>query len=82
VRGHLAGADPVAHAEQMLAQLRAALDKIDPLLARLDELGERIARGEGSVGRLIGDPEFPEDAKDLGKIMKRQFWKILERPAD
>jgi hypothetical protein len=31
---------------------------------------------------LMRDPEFPEDAKDLGKILKRQFWKILERPHD
>jgi ABC-type transporter Mla subunit MlaD len=82
VRGHLAGADPIARGDQAIAQLRAALDKIDPLLAKLDELGERIAAGEGSFGRLIQDPEFPEDAKDLGKIMKRQFWKIIARPPD
>ena len=82
VRGQLAGAAPIARGEQAIAQLRAALDKIDPLLVKLDELGERIAAGEGSIGRLIQDPEFPEDAKDLGKIMKRQFWKIIERPPD
>jgi hypothetical protein len=28
------------------------------------------------------DPEFPEGAKDLGKIMKRQPWKIIARPHD
>jgi hypothetical protein len=26
------------------------------------------------------DPEFPEDAKELGKILKRQPWKIIGRP--
>jgi ABC-type transporter Mla subunit MlaD len=82
VRGDLAAADPIAHAEQAIAQIRTALDKIDPLLAKLDELGDRIARGEGSLGRLMQDPEFPEDAKDLGKIMKRQPWKIIARPHD
>ena len=82
IRGHLAAGDPVARAEQILATVRRALDRIDPLLATAGELGRRIAAGEGSLGRLLTDPEFPEDTKELGKIMKRQFWKILQRPPD
>ena len=82
VQGHLAGTDPFAHAEQLVATIRTVLDKIDPLVAKLDEIGERIANGEGSLGRLMTDPEFPEDAKDLGKIMKRQPWKIIAHPHD
>jgi ABC-type transporter Mla subunit MlaD len=82
VRGHLAGSDPIARAEQVIATIRGVLDKLEPLLAKVDELGERIANGEGSIGRLMQDPEFPEDAKDLGKIMKRQPWKIIARPPD
>jgi len=82
VRGHLAGSDPIARAEQTIATVRAVLDKIDPLVAKLDEIGARIANGEGSLGRLMADPEFPEDAKDLGKIMKRQPWKIIAHPHD
>jgi phospholipid/cholesterol/gamma-HCH transport system substrate-binding protein len=65
-----------------IARARAALAKIDPLLAKVQELNGRIARGEGSLGRLMRDPEFPEDAKELGKIMKRQPWKIIGRPED
>lgn len=80
VRGHLAADDPVACAEQSLATLRRALDQIDPLLATAGELAQRITNGEGSLGRLLGDPEFPEDAKELGKIMKRQPWKIVQKP--
>jgi phospholipid/cholesterol/gamma-HCH transport system substrate-binding protein len=79
---HLAAAERLARAAHTLAEIRAALDKIDPVLARLDELGQRIAAGEGSLGRLMQDPEFPEDAKEVGKIMKRQPWKILARPPD
>jgi ABC-type transporter Mla subunit MlaD len=82
VRGHVASHDPIARIEQTIATIRGVLDKLDPLLAKVDELGARIASGEGSLGRLMQDPEFPEDAKDLGKIMKRQFWKIIERPHD
>lgn len=63
-----------------IAKLRGALDKIDPLLATVSELAARIARGEGTIGKLARDPEFPEDAKALGKIMKRQPWRIFMRP--
>jgi ABC-type transporter Mla subunit MlaD len=82
IRGHLAAHDPMARAEQTLATLRAALDKIDPLLATAADLADRLARGEGSIGRLLGDPEFPEDTKELGKYLKRHPWKILEHPPD
>ena len=82
VQGRIADGDPVGHVQQVMATVRSALDKVDPLLAKLDELGKRIAAGEGSLGRLIQDPEFPEDAKDLGKIMKRQPWKIISHPKE
>lgn len=68
--------------ELAIARMRSAIDKVDPLLAQLEDLQRRIARGEGSIGKLMRDPEFPEDAKELGKIMKRQPWKILGRPGD
>jgi phospholipid/cholesterol/gamma-HCH transport system substrate-binding protein len=66
--------------ELAIDRIRAAIDKIDPLLAKVDEINARIARGEGSLGKLMKDPEFPEDAKALGKIMKRQPWKVMQRP--
>ncbi|HEY0476911.1 MAG TPA: MlaD family protein [Kofleriaceae bacterium] len=80
IRGQLAAGDPVERARQVIATLRGALDKLDPLLATLADLGDRIARGEGSVGRLLRDPEFPEDTKELGRYLKRHPWKLLERP--
>jgi hypothetical protein len=58
-------------------------DGLDPRdRPRAGELAQRIARGEGSLGRLLTDPEFPEDTKELGKIMKRQPWKIVQKPPD
>lgn len=42
------------------------------------ELVRRIARGEGSLGRLRGDAELPEDAKQPGKIRKRQPRRIMQ----
>ena len=57
------------------------IDKIDPLLAQVEAVQQHIARGDGSLLKLMHDPEFPEDAKELGKILKRQPWKIINRPA-
>jgi ABC-type transporter Mla subunit MlaD len=61
-------------------RVKAGIDKLDPLLAQVDALRQRIARGEGSLLKLMNDPEFPEDAKELGKILKRKPWKILDHP--
>jgi ABC-type transporter Mla subunit MlaD len=82
IRGHLAATDPLARAESILATVHAALDKLDPLLATAGDIAQRFAAGEGTIGRILKDPEFPEDTKDLGKMMKRQPWKILQRPPD
>lgn len=81
-RGHLEAHDPIAATSATIARLRAMIDKIDPLLATLADLDQRLTRGEGSLGRLMTDPEFPEDAKELGKILKRQPWKVIARPKD
>ena len=74
------GPAAIAAVELAITRIRAAIDKVDPLLAKVDEINARIARGEGSLGKLMKDPEFPEDAKALGKIMKRKPWKVMQRP--
>jgi hypothetical protein len=76
------GARVLAKLEVAIDRARAAIAKIDPLLATAKDIADRIARGEGSIGRLAQDPEFPEDAKELGKILKRQPWKIIGHPPD
>ena len=59
---------------------RAAIAKLDPLLAQIDALQASLARGEGSLMKLANDPEFPEDAKALGKELKRHPWRVFEHP--
>lgn len=80
VRDHVVTHDPAARMTEVLAKLRAAIDKVDPLLATVDDLAARFARHEGSIGRLMYDPEFPEDAKELGKILKRRPWRVIAKP--
>jgi hypothetical protein len=74
------GAQAIAHVEAAIDRIKAAAAKIDPLLATVEEIQQRIERGEGSLLKLARDPEFPEDAKELGKILKRSPWKVLDRP--
>lgn len=74
------GVEAFDRIETAIARVRAAADKIDPLLAQVAAIEQHIARGEGSLLKLARDPEFPEDAKELGRILKRQPWKILDRP--
>ncbi len=80
VRDHLAAHDAVGRLQDTLARARLAIDKIDPLLAKVDDITGRLARGEGSLGLLQHDPEFPEDAKALGKILKRHPWRVIFKP--
>lgn len=74
------GVEALTRIEQAIERTRAAIDKVDPLLAQVEALRQHIERGDGSLLKLARDPEFPEDAKELGRILKRQPWKILDRP--
>jgi ABC-type transporter Mla subunit MlaD len=72
-----------------LDKLRAALAKLDATTATLDHalaqaqaLADAFARGEGSIAKLSRDPEFPEDAKELGRILKNQPWRVVGHPSD
>ncbi len=40
-------------------------------------IAQTIARGEGTVGGLLHDPEFIDEAKQLGRIIKRQPWRLF-----
>jgi ABC-type transporter Mla subunit MlaD len=59
-------------------RVQAIAGKLDPLLAQVDAITAALARGEGSLMKLANDPEFPEDAKELGKIIKRHPWRVID----
>ena len=64
----------------VIDRARVISERVDVLLAKIDAVSASLARGEGSLMRLSNDPEFPEDAKELGKIIKRQPWKVVGHP--
>lgn len=74
------GMQAIERVEHAIERIQAAIAKVDPLLAAIAVIQQRVERGEGSLLKLARDPEFPEDAKELGRILKRQPWKLLDRP--
>jgi len=72
----------VAQAQTAISAMRRTLDQVAPVMANIDGAAQMLARGEGSLMRLMTDPEFPEDTKELGKILKRTPWRIVSRPPD
>jgi ABC-type transporter Mla subunit MlaD len=66
--------------EWSLATARASVTRLERALAVAQELAARVQGGQGTVGALLNDPEFIDDAKQLGKILKREPWRILGHP--
>ncbi|MGE5180634.1 MAG: MlaD family protein [Acidobacteriota bacterium] len=83
LRGKLGpkGDEAIAQLQLAIDRARAVIAKIDPLLAQVDALNASLANGDGSLMKLMHDPEFPEDAKDLGKILKRHPWRVIDHPS-
>lgn len=82
VQAQLAAAAPSAKLAALLAQLDVLGAKLAAVEGNARVIAERWQRREGTLGRLLSDPEFPEDAKELGKILKRQPWRIFGHPDD
>lgn len=66
--------------DRAIAGARQSVAKIDRIVATGQELAQRIERGQGTVGALLNDPEFIDDAKQLGKILKREPWRVIGHP--
>ncbi|MEM9489729.1 MAG: SPFH domain-containing protein, partial [Myxococcota bacterium] len=84
VRGQLVQVGDRVAQPALRQRLSAALSRAEDALARAEgiaataaDLADMLRRGEGTVGRLLTDPEFPEDAKQLGRIIKRQPWRLI-----
>lgn len=67
-----------------LLKARLAVHRARELAARAKKiaaatraLAAAVRRGEGTVGALLYDPEFINEAKELGKIIKRHPWRLL-----
>ncbi len=62
---------------QAITEARSNLATIQGTIAKLEDLAERVAAGHGTVGALMNDPEFSDDAKKLGRYLKRHPWELI-----
>lgn len=77
------GSIPPGLAERLdraIATARLATARVERIVATGQELADRIDKGHGTVGALMNDPEFIDDAKQLGKILKREPWRVVGHP--
>lgn len=74
--------DFLARFDRAAEQARAALDKLRRIERTARELVAIVERGEGTIGGLLHDPEFSDNAKEIGKIIKRQPWRVVGHPQD
>ena len=72
--------DMRARLEQALARAEASLARIDHIIEGVQTLMAYLERGQGTIGALLNDPEFSDDAKSLGKMLKRQPWRLIGPP--
>jgi hypothetical protein len=82
VQAQLEAAAPSVKLAALIAQVSALGGKLAAIEQSARVIAQRWQRREGTLGRLLSDPEFPEDAKELGKILKRQPWRIFGHPDD
>jgi phospholipid/cholesterol/gamma-HCH transport system substrate-binding protein len=67
--------------ERALATARLSAAKLERVIATGQELAARVESGHGTIGALMNDPEFIDDAKQLGKILKREPWRVIGHPS-
>jgi len=58
------GPEQVAAARQQIGGIRETVDKLNQSLDSLSKVTERIAAGEGTVGRLLTDDKIANDLED------------------
>lgn len=72
--------DSLARFQHAIQRADGSLDKVQSLLTSAREIATFVRRGEGTIGAIWNDPEFPEHAKNLGKLIKRHPWQLISRP--
>jgi len=63
--------------DQARGRVVASLVQLEQITATLREMAAMVERGDGNIGGLIHDPEWADHAKEIGKMLKRQPWKLF-----
>lgn len=71
------GPDDQKRIKSAIAKLEGVMKRTDKVLVGVDQMIERVRRGEGTVGQLMADEEIYDDLKELIRDIKRNPWKII-----
>lgn len=66
--------------KRSVATTRATIARVRHIVTTTRQLIAMVRRGEGTIGAFMNNPEWEDEAKQLGKIIKRQPWRVLGRP--
>lgn len=80
VRAHIPS-DVAAKLTVVMMQGRATINRMEGIVKKLEDLAEGVATAQGTIGALLADPEFMDDAKKLGRFLKRNPWKVITPPS-
>jgi len=75
--GGVLGPEEQASVKSALRRLDDIARRADGTLVRVDGMVERMQKGEGTVGQLLGDEELYDDLKELIRDLKRHPWKLI-----
>ncbi len=79
VRAQLPSVDRLSAA---LADARGAFADAESALAQARSLVARVEAGRGSLGAILNDPAFSQDAKRVVREILRHPWRVLGRPPE
>jgi phospholipid/cholesterol/gamma-HCH transport system substrate-binding protein len=75
--GEVLGPEEQAAVKDALGRLDDIARRADGALAQVDGMVERMRKGEGTVGQLLGDEELYDDLKELIRDLKQHPWKLI-----
>ena len=77
----LTGKDPVSM-DDVVARSHQLVTRLEGVTVTLDTILKRIESGEGTLGKLVSDDSLYQDMRELMADLKRNPWKLLQRPRE
>ena len=68
--------------EETAARARDSIGQLAHVAARASELAARVDAGRGTLGAILNDPAFSQDARRVGRELMRRPWRVLGRPPE
>ncbi|MCA9672833.1 MAG: hypothetical protein KC503_44880, partial [Myxococcales bacterium] len=63
-----------------IARMQASARRLQAARAQLADVLRRMARGHGTLARMLGDRELADDLKRASKDLKERPWRVLGKP--